>query len=432
VTKSVNLKSKTKSKTKSKLATKSKGLSKAKTMAKRITPVEPLLPGIGGKKVASKAPKKRLGDSATTIEFVERLKRQWLETIDAIPDPFLVVSDDYKIIKANTAMSEIAGTDVKKIVNRKCYEVFANRKSPCENCQMRRSQDGESLPGYEIYNARNDRWYEVATRRLQSLSGQHSVVQIYRDRTEAKKLQHQIAQNEKLASIGQLAGGFAHEINNPLGGILVFSQMILREMNKDAQHYPDVVEIESAARRCKLIVENLLAYSRQRPLKPKIETCDIHEIIASALKFSMIGANKSHKWKISLHLNARPHHLASDQNRLTQIFINLISNALQAMPKGGNLTISTDVHVTGASHRLVAKINDNGMGIKPDAIKKVFDPFYTTKEPGQGTGLGLSIVHGIVQDLGGTIEVESSKKSGTTFTLSLPLNASDVDGRPSK
>ena len=357
----------------------------------------------------------------TTLAFVEELKRQWVETIDAIPDPFLMLSDNYIITKANVAMADIAKVNVKTLVGKRCYEVFAGRKLPCENCQMRSAREGEALPRYEIHNERDDRWYEVATRRLRNISGQQGVVQIYRDRTEAKRLQNQLAQNEKLASIGQLAGGFAHEINNPLGGILVFSQMLLREMKPDNQHYQDVVEIEGAAKRCKTIVENLLDYSRQRPLKPKFEICDAHALIANALKYAKLANNQNDRCDIELQLEATTHQLTTDINRLTQVIVNICANAFQAMPDGGVLTISTSNVKSGKSENLIIKIIDTGSGIDPDHIAKIFEPFFTTKQPGQGTGLGLSIVHGIVQDIGGTIEVSSKKAKGSTFTLSLPL-----------
>jgi two-component system NtrC family sensor kinase len=353
----------------------------------------------------------------TTIEFVEQLKRQWIETIDAIPDPFIMVDDQYKITKANVAMAEIAESSVKDLVGQFCYRVFAGRTSPCENCQMIKSKPGKSTPGYEIFNGKNDRWYEVATRRLHSESGQKGTVQIYRDRTDAKNLQNRLAQNEKLASVGQLAGGFAHEINNPLGGILVFAQMLLKEMDSKSTHYQDVVEIEAAAKRCKTIVENLLDFSRQRPLNPKLEDCNVHDVITNAVKFANLGHNKDRRCDIKFKLNAENHILNSDPNRLTQIFLNLCSNAFQAMPKGGTLTVETSNELVGKTNYLTTKIIDNGTGIKQEHLGKIFEPFFTTKEPGQGTGLGLSIVHGILQDLGGTVEVSKNKNRGTIFTI---------------
>jgi two-component system NtrC family sensor kinase len=358
----------------------------------------------------------------STIEFVEELKRQWLETIDAIPDPFIMINDSYIITKANAAMAEIADSSIKDIVGKSCYKVFAGRSSPCENCQMAKSKPGKTTPGYEIYNAKNDRWYEVATRKLQNESGQRGIVQIYRDRTDAKKLQNRLAQNEKLASIGQLAGGFAHEINNPLGGILVFSQMLLKEMNKESTHYQDVVEIESAAKRCKTIVENLLDFSRQRPVNPKLESCDLHLVIRNAVKFADLGHNKARGCEIKLKLNAKDNVFISDHNRLTQVFLNLCSNSFQAMSKGGILTVETSSDQNDKNRWFVAKVIDNGTGIKTEHLAKIFEPFFTTKEPGQGTGLGLSIVHGIIQDLGGTIDVSRNKVKGSTFTIRLPIN----------
>lgn len=371
----------------------------------------------------SAVPKKQKTDQdpQQTIAFVEELKRQWVETIDAIPDPFIMVSDDYKITRANEAMAEIAKLDFKKLVGKTCYDVFAGRSSPCENCHMKTSKAGEAIPGYEIYNNKNERWYEVATRRLKSVSGQVGVVQIYRDRTEAKKLQHQLAQNEKLASIGQLAGGFAHEINNPLGGILVFSQMLLREVDKQSTHYQDIVEIEAAAKRCKAIVENLLDYARQRPLTPKITDCDIHVIVENAAKFAALGYNQRKRCEVKLELKSKHSRFQSDSNRLTQIFLNLCNNAFQAMPNGGSLSIQSIDENIGRRKFIAIKISDTGMGIPKENLAKIFEPFFTTKEPGHGTGLGLSIVHGILQDIGGQIDVSSKLSVGTTFTVRLPI-----------
>jgi two-component system NtrC family sensor kinase len=371
-------------------------------------------------KVAKKSIIKKTS-SDSDISFVEDLKRQWVETIDAIPDPFITVTADYNIVKANKAMAEIAELPVSSLGGKKCYEVFAGRKTPCENCQMRSALNGGQTPEYEIHNQENDRWYEVASKKLSTSDGHESVVQIYRDRTEAKLLQRRMAHNEKLASIGQLAGGFAHEINNPLGGILVFSQMLLREMPKSSQHFQDVVEIEAAAKRCKSIVENLLDYSRQRPLTPRLSDCDLHALLQNAVKFAALGHNVGERCEIEFNLNASDHLLVSDANRLTQVFLNLAANAFQAMPNGGTLTVSTENVKKGTTEYASVIIADEGSGISPKNFPKIFEPFFTTKEPGQGTGLGLSIVHGILQDLGATIDVKSQIGLGTQFTVLLPL-----------
>src|SRR5690606_36506661 len=150
---------------------------------------------------------------------------------------------------------------VKEIVGRRCYQVFAGRTSPCPGCRMKDAARATSGETFELEGIRGDRFYEATSQPLLDSDGEtDGIVQIYRDRTEAKKLQEQLAQQDKLASIGLLAGGVAHEINNPLGGILIFSQMLLRELPKDSPHYADVVEIEAATQRCKAIVESLLDF----------------------------------------------------------------------------------------------------------------------------------------------------------------------------
>lgn len=361
------------------------------------------------------------GDPEQLIKFVENLKRQWLETIDALPDPFIMVSKDYKIQKANAAMAEIANMDIKSLVGSTCYKVFAGRSSPCEKCHMHAAQPGKDLAVYEIHNKHNDRWYEVVSKAIDSSDQSGGVVQIYRDRTETIRLQNQVAHQEKLASIGQLAGGFAHEINNPIGGILVFSQMLLREMDQKSAHYQDVKEIENAAQRCKTIVEGMLEFARQRPMRKIFEPTDFHSAIESAIKFANVGHNQSSRCKIITELSAKIHDGLGDRNRLIQVLLNLCTNALQAMTKGGTLTVTTSNSKRGGKQFLDISVKDTGSGIKKEHLKKIFDPFFTTKEPGQGTGLGLSIVHGIVQDMGGTIEVESKHQVGTTFHLQIPI-----------
>lgn len=381
-----------------------------------------------------KLPKKNniaVENSDELLHFVENLKRQWVETIDALPDPFIIVSKNHKIQKANAAMAEIAGLDIKSVIGSKCYKVFAGRSSPCENCQMQSAKEGRSHEVYEIRNKQNDRWYEVVSKAFHSQNQEDAgVLQIYRDRTETIRLQHQLSQQEKLASIGQLAGGFAHEINNPIGGILVFAQMLLREMDQKSSHYQDVVEIENAAQRCKSIVEGMLDFARQRPVRSKLEPTNFHAAIESAVRFAAVGHNAGGRCDIHIDLKAKLHEGQGDKNRLIQVILNLCTNALQAMPKRGVLTVKTSNTKKSQMVYLDIAIKDTGTGIKKEHLQKIFDPFFTTKEPGQGTGLGLSVVHGIIQDMGGSIDVESKLGGGTTFYIQIPLLPQNHEAKP--
>ncbi len=215
--------------------------------------------------------------------------------------------------------------------------------------------------------------------------------------------------------------GFAHEINNPLGGIIVFAQMLLREIDKSSPHYQDVEEIENAAQRCKSIVENMLDFARQRPIRPKLEPIDFHAAIENALRFACVGHNSGNRCEVKTDLSATTYEGLGDKNRLIQVILNLCTNALQAMPKAGVLTIRTENTQSLDATYLNIQVSDTGVGIKRDHLPKIFDPFFTTKEPGQGTGLGLSVVHGLILDMGGTIDVESRVKQGTSFQIRLPI-----------
>jgi PAS domain S-box-containing protein len=356
-----------------------------------------------------------------------------LNKIDALVDPLAIVGTDYKIRKANKAMAKLGEVDVKAVVGRNCYEVFAKRKSPCPGCAMQDAATKKSSTVYELDNARDERFFEVTSQPLYDSAGElDGIVQIYRDRTDAKRMQEQLAQQDKLASIGLLAGGVAHEINNPLGGILIFSQMLLRELPKESSHYADVVEIEAATQRCKAIVESLLDFARQRPTTKKTpDEVSVVEAVRTALRFGKVGLQGSAHVDMAEEVDDEAAHIVrGDRNRLVQLFLNLIQNAVQAMPDGGNLTIRARVKTIRGQRLGIYEVEDTGVGIAPENLKKIFDPFFTTKDPGEGTGLGLALCYGIVQDFGGELRVESTLNVGSRFSIELPLAAARLEAKP--
>ncbi len=298
---------------------------------------------------------------------------------------------------------------------------------------MKQAAKSHESTNFELESVRGDRFYEVSSHPLQDLDGKsNGVVHVYRDRTEAKKMQEQLAQQDKLASIGLLAGGVAHEINNPLGGILIFSQMLLRELAKDSPHYPDVVEIEAATQRCKAIVESLLDFARQNPRgsKAKQENINTLEAIRTAMRFGKVSIQQRGAVDMSEEFADESHHLLTDRNRVIQLFLNLIQNGIQAMPDGGTLVIRASTRREGKQVVGVYEVEDTGVGIPPEDLKRIFDPFFTTKDPGEGTGLGLALCYGIVQDMNGTMKVESTVNVGTRFTIELPLASASAAQRP--
>lgn len=372
----------------------------------------------------SKTPQNK--NSEDLLRFVEDLKRQWMSTIDALVDPLMIVGKDYKVRKANLALARMSGIDVKEINGRNCYEIFANRKAPCAGCSMREAAKNKEEKTFNLQDIRGDRYYEVTSQPLIDNDGDlDGIVQVYRDRTDAKRMQEQLAQQEKLASIGLLAGGVAHEINNPLGGILIFSQMLLREMDKNSPHYADVVEIESATQRCKAIVESLLDLARQNPAGKPSKPVNINtiEAIRTAIRFGIVAAKQGAHVDIEEKFADEAHFIRGDRSRIIQLFLNLIQNALHAMPDGGTLVIRAS-HIERDGQLIgLYEVEDTGIGIPPEHIKKIFDPFFTTKDPGEGTGLGLALCFGIIQDLKGSVSVESTVNIGTRFMVELPLTS---------
>lgn len=232
-------------------------------------------------------------------------------------------------------------------------------------------------------------------------------------------LQLQIIQMDRMSSIGQLAGGVAHEINNPLTGVLGQAQLLLEKYPPDHPHRPLVERIESAAQRCRRIVRALLDFARDKNYN--FYATDIYKLILETLDFTKTEIESR---KIEL-INKVPQSLPPvkvSAGHVQQVFLNIISNAIHAMPAGGRLTIAAEIN----KNFMEITFTDTGMGIKKENVGHVFDPFFTTKEVGKGTGLGLTISYGIIQRHNGEIIAASvGEGKGASFTVRLPIRQSD-------
>ena len=226
-----------------------------------------------------------------------------------------------------------------------------------------------------------------------------------------------LIQSEKMASMGQLAAGIAHEINNPLGVVLMYAHLLLEEIDakKDPDGYESLEMIAQHADRAKKIVAGLLNFARQN--KVNLKTVDLTKVINNGLKGIQIPENIELKIKNRLKDTL----VDLDKDQIIQVFTNLVNNAITAMPNGGNLTIE----LSDDENFVIIKIADTGVGIPEENLSKIFEPFFTTKEVGKGTGLGLAIAYGIIKMHRGSIDVESNADpscgpTGTTFTIKLP------------
>ena len=234
-----------------------------------------------------------------------------------------------------------------------------------------------------------------------------------------REMMTRVAHAEKMASLGRLAAGVAHEINNPLTGILLYANLVLEGMEESDPCKGDLRFVIEDANRCKEIVKNLLAYSRQnRPDKGTLELNDLVELSLRLIRDQRLFL----RVEVIKDLCDEELVIHADKNQLSQVLINLVINAIDAMERAGTLTLATFVSEDG--HDACLEVSDTGCGISEENLQKIFDPFFTTKEPGKGTGLGLSTAYGIVKDNEGIIKVKETGRKGTTFLLIFPLHHS--------
>jgi two-component system NtrC family sensor kinase len=231
---------------------------------------------------------------------------------------------------------------------------------------------------------------------------------------EIAQMQAQLHRSEKLASLGNLVAGIAHEINNPLSGILLYVSIVDSDKRLDPALKPDLERVIAECRRCAGIVKQLLEFSREAlPHKEAVSLNTLLDRVIGLLQhqpsFRNIGINRSYDPELG--------DVFVDSNQMQQVFVNLFINASHAMPKGGQISITTS-RPDNDGFALV-EIGDNGCGISEEELQRIFDPFFTTKA--EGTGLGLSISYGFVENNAGKIEVRSKVGAGTTFTILLPL-----------
>jgi PAS domain S-box-containing protein len=243
--------------------------------------------------------------------------------------------------------------------------------------------------------------------------GRPAVQVVVRDITERKRLEEQLRQSQKLEAVGRLAGGVAHDINNLLQAVLSNID-VLRRAPADPQHTSDVLgELEVHVRRGSALTRQLLVFARREVSHP--ERNDVNEVVGGATSLLRRLVRENIRFTVEQHDGPLP--VVADRGQLEQVLVNLVVNAADAMPNGGELVVATGI--TG--EEIWLRVTDSGVGITPEARARIFEPFYTTKDPGQGTGLGLAVVHGIITQYGGRIEVTSEAGEGSCFTVFLPL-----------
>ena len=275
-----------------------------------------------------------------------------------------------------------------------------------------------------LASAFNDMNGQLADARRESENWAATLEQRVAEKTaDLERAHKQLVESEKIASLGKLSASVAHEINNPLAGILTYARLLSRTLERAKIEHPELPEwrrwlevIEGESRRCGAIVKNLLTFARQLPVEKKEN--DLNQIVERCL---MLIHHQADLQSVALEWTPNPEvaRVVCDAGQTQQALLAILINAVEAMPHGGNISIAAQA-VTDGTRIIIA---DDGPGIPPDVQSHIFEPFFTTKNQGKGTGLGLSIAFGILQQHGGRIEVESSPGRGTEFRVFIPYSA---------
>ena len=334
----------------------------------------------------------------------------------------IIYGKDRKITKCNNELLSRLNVRPEDIIGKRCYEVlYCNEKEMNEQkryCEVIKTFKTMKHSVVERESSVLHGIFHFSTfPRFDDKGKFEGVVQILRDITEQKRMQERLLISYKMASLGRLTAGVIHEVLNPLNIIASHVQLLLMEVEKGSRAEEDLKSIQEEIGRIVTISDGLLIFSRKKEIVAReVDTNNSLEgtisIVEPDMKLNNIRFIR--KFDDSLPI------IKADNDGLRQVFLNVITNARDAMPEGGALTISTQsVKVIGKSFVMI-KFTDTGCGISSEDIDKLFDPFFTTKEVGKGTGLGLSISYGIIKDQGGTISVESEEGKGTTFIIDLP------------
>jgi PAS domain S-box-containing protein len=356
------------------------------------------------------------------------LKEHSENTIESLDAGILVLDFEGKVVRFNRALERLYGLARDRALGRAFDELFPKALSDTMESTMGKAwwtrAETSGISRLNLSNLAGEE--KVVKLQVAPFVGsgeeQKGTLVIFEDVTSRVELETQLKLREKMASLGLLAAGVAHEVNTPLTGISSFTQMLQAQTSEDDPRAKLLAKIERQTERASKIVNNLLNFARQgRVSFVPVRVNDVVRDVLSLLEHQLSRT----RVKVRLELGDDVPEVMGDENKLQQVFLNLILNAQDAMASGGWLTIKTSASPPASedSQEVVAIVSDTGQGISQDDIKRIYDPFFTTKRAGaSGTGLGLSITYGIIQEHSGHIGVESSLGQGTSFQIRLPAN----------
>jgi two-component system cell cycle sensor histidine kinase/response regulator CckA len=361
---------------------------------------------------------------------LERSEQSFQRFFEDAPVGIVLIDAVGKVTEANRAFQRMVALERGETIGRTLVDLTAAEHRAELSERLQRTMEGADIGSAQVHLRRGgrDAVASLFARRLERGGTNPSALMLhFIDVTDQKNLEIQFAQSQKMQAVGQLAGGIAHDFNNLLTAMIGFCDLLLLRHQPGDPSFADIMQVKQNANRAANLVRQLLAFSRQQTLQPKVlDVTDALTEISHLLR-RLIGEN------IELQImHGRDLHLVRvDQGQLEQVIINLAVNARDAMTNGGKLSVNTrnaalaeaeqrGVELMPAGEYIVIEVIDTGIGIPRENLSRIFEPFFSTKEVGSGTGLGLSTVYGIVKQTGGFVFVESTVGKGTTFTIYLP------------
>jgi len=353
-----------------------------------------------------------------TEKKLEQAAQEWRTTFDSITDLISIHDKDNRIIRVNHAVADLLKTTPQELIGKFCPEVMRGDQECPANCPHLLALKTGKSSSLEIFNSKLGIHFQESASPIfnekREITG--SVI-VARDVTKQKRMEEQLIMTDRLASIGELASGIAHELNNPLTSVIGFSQLLMEgEVPEDIKK--DLGIVYSEAQRAAAIVKNLLTFARKHA--PVKQLSQVNTVIEDVLRLRAYE-QKVNNIEVESRLAPNLPETMIDHFQMQQVFLNIVVNAEFAMQEAhqrGKLTIKTErfdgiIRIT---------FTDDGPGISRENLKHIFDPFFTTKEVGKGTGLGLSICHGIVTEHGGKIYARSKEGMGASFIIQLPID----------
>jgi len=365
----------------------------------------------------------QLEGSNADLTFTEQQllnSRNTLRTLfDNIPESFYVINRDYHLVAVNQSRADRAGQRPQELVGQLCYAGLYQLNEPCPGCLVSKTFAGKKPTIRKVHHLQRDQSnqeWEIHTYPVPDEDGRSDeAILLEENITEKRRLEAELIQSEKLAAVGQLAAGVAHEINNPLTSIIANAQMLADDLPEDQIELKQSAKlIETAGLKATQVVRSLLGSVRREELN--FAPLDLNESVQSALMMlSHEFLSKQINMTFDRGKDMPP--ITASENYLQSIWVNLIMNAIEAI-KSENGEVSISTRFDGKN--FLVKISDNGEGIPNEYIGQIFEPFFSTKRDQQGTGLGLSLVRRVIQLHNGQVMVESDEGKGSTFTIVLP------------